>query len=118
MLPKIKVIGVGGSGSNTVSRIVKSGIEGVELIAVNTDVQALHFCRAPKKILIGQHTTKGVGAGMNVERGRAAAEESRHEITQALQGADMVCITCGMGGGTGSAAAPVIAQIAKSLGIL
>lgn len=118
MLPKIKVIGVGGSGSNTVSRIVKSGIEGVELIAVNTDVQALHFCRAPKKILIGKNTTKGLGAGMNVQVGRAAAEESRSELAKTLQGADMVFITCGAGGGTGSGVAPIIAEISKSLGIL
>jgi len=118
MLPNIKVVGVGGSGANTVSRIVKSGIDGIELIAINTDVQALHFCRAPKKILIGKHTTKGLGAGMNVEVGKAAAEESRQEITDALRGADMVFITCGLGGGTGSSAGPIIAEISKGLGIL
>ena len=118
MVPKIKVIGVGGSGSNTVSRIAKFNGEPVELIAVNTDAQALHFCRVSKKILIGKNVTKGLGAGMDVALGRAAAEENREEISLALQGADMVFVTCGFGGGTGSGAAPVIAGLSKELGIL
>jgi cell division protein FtsZ len=118
MNPQIKVVGVGGSGSNTISRIAKKNVEGVELIAVNTDAQALHFCKADKKILIGKHVTKGLGAGMDMALGRAAAEENRREIADALKGADMVFITCGLGGGTGSGAAPVIAQTAKHMGIL
>ncbi len=118
MIPKIKVLGVGGSGSNTVSRIAKFGVEGVELFAINTDAQALHFCHVPKKILIGKNITKGLGAGMDVSVGRASAEESIKEISEVLKGSDMVFITCGMGGGTGSGATPVIAKITKDLGIL
>lgn len=118
MLPKIKVIGVGGSGSNTVQRIAKFNFQGIELVALNTDAQALHFCRVPNKILIGRETTKGLGAGMDVALGRAAAHESKEEITQMLKGADMVFVTFGCGGGTGSAAGPVIAELAKQLGIL
>ncbi len=118
MSPKIKVVGVGGSGGNTISRIAKFGVQGVELIAVNTDAQALHFCKAGKKILIGKNTTKGLGAGMDMEQGRKAAEESRGEIAEMLKGADMVFITCGLGGGTGSGGAPVIADVSKGLGIL
>lgn len=118
MNPSIKVIGVGGSGSNTVSRMAKCEISGVELIAANTDAQALHFCQAKKKILIGREVTKGLGTGMDVSLGQKAAEESKDEIIQALKGADMVFITCGFGGGTGSGASPVIADIAKELGIL
>jgi len=116
--PRIKVLGIGGSGSNTVSRMVKFGIHGVDLIAVNTDAQALHFCKAAKKVLIGKQVTKGLGAGMEVSLGREAAEESKEDIVQALTGADMVFITCGLGGGTGSGVGPFVAEIAKNLGIL
>jgi len=116
--PHIKVVGVGGSGSNTISRIVKFGLKGVELIAVNTDAQALHFCRAHRKILIGKNVTKGLGAGMDVILGRAAAKENKKELQELLKGVDMIFITCGLGGGTGSAVAPVIAEISKNLGIL
>ncbi len=118
MLPKIKVVGVGGSGSNTVSRIAKFDVKGVELLAVNTDAQALHFSKVEKKILIGKNTTKGLGAGMDVAVGKMAAQESRQEITESIKGSEMVFITCGLGGGTGSGAGPVIAQISKELGIL
>ena len=114
MNPQIKVIGAGGSGSNTVSRMAKLNIEAIELLAVNTDAQALHFCKADKKILIGKDVTKGLGTGMDIELGRRAAEECRQEISEKLKGADMVFITCGLGGGTGSGAAPVIAEISKS----
>ncbi len=117
-MPKIKVLGVGGSGSNTISRIAKFNVRGVELIALNTDAQALHFCKAEHKILIGKNITSGLGAGMDIELGKKAAEENAKEITEFLQGADMVFITCGLGGGTGSGATPVIAKIAKDLGIL
>jgi len=118
MNPKIKVIGVGGSGSNTVSRMAKFQIKEVELLAINTDAQALHFSKADKKILIGKDITKGLGTGMDAELGRKAAEESKREILENLKGADMVFVTCGLGGGTGSGASPVIAEISKSLGIL
>lgn len=118
MNPQIKVLGVGGSGSNTVSRMAKFNIQGVELIAVNTDAQALHFCKANKKILIGKDITKGLGTGMDVMLGKKAAEESKEEISEILKGSDMVFVTCGFGGGTGSGAAPIIAEISKRLGIL
>lgn len=118
MDPQIKVIGVGGSGSNTVSRMAKFDMQPVELIAVNTDAQALHFAKADKKILIGKNITKGLGTGMEVNLGRLAAEESKEELIKNLQGADMVFVTCGLGGGTGSGAAPVIAEISKNLGNL
>ncbi|MBI1866658.1 MAG: cell division protein FtsZ [Candidatus Staskawiczbacteria bacterium] len=118
MNPKIKVIGVGGSGSNTVSRMTKFDIQGVELIAANTDAQALHFCKVSKKILIGKDTTKGLGTGMDVVLGKKAAEESKEEISEILKDSDMVFVTCGLGGGTGSGAAPVIAEISRNLGIL
>jgi len=118
MQPIIKVIGAGGSGSNTVSRMAKFEIAGVELIAVNTDAQALFFSKADKKILIGKDITKGLGTGMNADLGRKAAEESKQEIFESLKGSDMVFITCGLGGGTGSGASPVIAEISKGLGIL
>lgn len=118
MTPKIRVVGVGGSGSNTVSRIAKFEGKGVELIAINTDAQALHFCKVSQKMLIGQHITKGLGAGMDVAQGKAAAQENNVELTDMLKGSDMVFITCGFGGGTGSGAGPVIAGIAHSLGIL
>ncbi len=118
MLPKIKVLGVGGSGSNTVARIAKFGVEGVDLIAINTDAQALHVCKVPNKILIGKQVTKGLGAGMDPTQGADAARENEKEIVEALEGADMVFITCGFGGGTGSGATPVIAKLAKAKGIL
>lgn len=115
---KIKVIGVGGSGSNAISRMMKYKIKGVELIAINADAQDLQKTRAYLKIRIGKKTTKGLGTGMNPEVGRRAAEEQREEIQEALSGADMIFITCGLGGGCGSGAAPVVAEIAKNLGIL
>ncbi len=118
MSPKIRVVGVGGSGSNTISRIAKFNVKGVELIAINTDAQALHFCKVPQKLLIGKNVTRGLGAGMDVAQGKAAAQENTKEISEMLKGADMVFITCGFGGGTGSGAGPVIAQIAHQLGIL
>jgi cell division protein FtsZ len=111
----IKVVGVGGGGNNAVNRMIESGIEGIEFIAVNTDAQALFTSKAQTRINIGRATTRGLGAGANPEIGKKAAEESSEEIKQALSGADMVFITCGLGGGTGTGAAPVIAEIAKSL---
>lgn len=118
MIPIIKIFGIGGSGSNTVSRISKLGIDGVELIAANTDAQALNSCRVSKKILIGKNITKGLGAGMDVSVGKKAAQENKKELEELLRGADMVFITCGLGGGTGSGASPVIAEISKNMGIL
>lgn len=114
----IKVIGVGGGGGNAVNRMVESGVQGVEFISVNTDMQALNFSQAGTKIQIGEKLTKGQGAGANPEIGRKAAEESKDQISQALQNTNMVFITAGMGGGTGTGAAPVVAQIARELGIL
>lgn len=115
---KIKVVGVGGGGNNAVNRMVDSGVRGIEFIALNTDKQALHSSRADTKIQIGDKLTRGLGAGANPDIGAKAAEENRSEITDALQGADMIFITAGMGGGTGTGAAPVVAEIAKELGIL
>ncbi|MDO8435583.1 MAG: cell division protein FtsZ [bacterium] len=115
---KIKVIGVGGSGGAAVNRMVKDRIRGVEFIAVNTDVQALHSSLAPLKFHIGKATTRGLGAGMNPEIGRKAAEESQNELRDLIAGADMVFITCGMGGGTGTGASPIIAGLARELGAL
>ena len=115
---KIKVVGVGGAGNNAVNRMVDERITGVEFIGVNTDVQALQLCKAPKLLQIGAKLTKGLGAGANPDIGMKAAEESSEEITNALKGADMVFVTCGMGGGTGTGAAPVIARLSKELGIL
>jgi cell division protein FtsZ len=114
----IKVIGIGGGGGNALNRMVKANLRGIEFIAVNTDAQALYHSEAATKINIGKATTRGLGAGSNPDIGRQAAEESTEEIKQALEGADMVFITCGMGGGTGTGAGPVIADIAKELGIL
>ncbi len=114
----IKVIGVGGGGSNAVNRMIESNLKGVDFIAVNTDSQALHFAKAEQKIQIGAKLTRGLGAGANPEIGFKAAEESRDEIVNYLKGADMVFITAGMGGGTGTGAAPVVAQIAKEVGAL
>lgn len=115
---QIKVVGVGGGGNNAVNRMIESGLAGVEFISVNTDRQALYLSKAGQKIQIGEKITKGLGAGANPEIGEKSAEESREEITQALKGADLVFITAGMGGGTGTGAAPVIAEIAKEMGIL
>jgi len=115
---KIKVIGIGGSGGNTISRLAKLKIAGIELIAINADLQDLKRCRAHFKIQIGKELTKGLGTGMNPEIGKRAALEQKEEITQALRGADMIFITCGMGGGCGTGATPVVAEISKNLGIL
>ena len=114
----IKVIGVGGAGTNAVNRMVDSGIRGVEFIAVNTDRQALLLSKASSKIQIGEKITRGLGAGANPDIGAQAAEESKAEITEALRGADMVFVTAGMGGGTGTGAAPIVAATAKEMGIL
>ena len=114
----IIVVGVGGAGNNAVNRMVDVDVIGVEFIGVNTDVQALNLCRAPRLLQIGEKLTKGLGAGANPEVGQKAAEESADEIAQAFKGADMVFVTCGMGGGTGTGAAPVVARIAKEMGIL
>jgi len=115
---QIKVVGVGGGGGNAVNRMVTAGVRGVEFIAINTDKAALYLSKANQKIQIGDKTTSGMGAGGNPDNGRAAAEESRDEIAAAIRSADMIFITAGMGGGTGTGAAPVVAQIAKELGIL
>ena len=115
---RIKVVGVGGSGRNAVNHMIRSKVRGVEFIAINTDAQDLHQSLAHKKIRIGKGITKGLGTGMNPELGKQAAEETKDEIHEALKGADMVFITCGMGGGTGTGAAPVIAQSAKAEGAL
>lgn len=115
---RIKVIGVGGSGHNAIHRMMEEGIRGVEFIAINTDAQALHHSRADQKIHIGKSITRGLGAGMNPELGRAAAEEGKDEMFEAVKNADMVFITCGLGGGTGSGASPIVAELAKKAGIL
>ena len=115
---KIIVVGVGGAGNNAVNRMVDANIEGVEFIGINTDRQALQMCKAPTAIQIGEKLTKGLGAGAQPEIGMKAAEESSEELASAMKGADMVFVTCGMGGGTGTGAAPVIARIAKDMGIL
>lgn len=115
---KIKVIGVGGAGNNAVNRMIEEGVKSVEFIGVNTDRQHLLLCKAPTCIQIGEKLTRGLGAGAKPEIGEKAAEESREALTEAVRGADMVFITCGMGGGTGTGAAPVIASIAREMGIL
>ena len=115
---KIIVIGVGGAGNNAVNRMIDESISGVEFIGINTDSQALQLCKAPTAIQIGEKLTKGLGAGAQPEIGEKAAEENVEELTQAIKGADMVFVTCGMGGGTGTGAAPVVAEIAKEMGIL
>ncbi|TWI55767.1 cell division protein FtsZ [Halalkalibacter nanhaiisediminis] len=117
-LAQIKVIGVGGGGSNAVNRMIENGLQGVEFIAVNTDAQALHLSKAEAKLQLGGKLTRGLGAGANPDIGKKAAEESREQLEEVLQGADMVFITAGMGGGTGTGAAPVIAEVAKELGAL
>lgn len=115
---KIKVVGVGGGGSNAVDRMINAGLQGVEFVALNTDAQALQLSNAHSKLKLGERLTKGLGAGSNPEIGREAAEESREELSQLLDGADMVFITAGMGGGTGTGAAPIIAEIAHEQGAL
>ena len=115
---RILVIGVGGAGNNAVNRMIDESIAGVEFIGINTDKQALQFCKAPTAMQIGEKLTKGLGAGAKPEIGEKAAEESSEELAQAMKGADMVFVTCGMGGGTGTGAAPVVAKIAKDMGIL
>ncbi len=115
---KIKVVGVGGSGSNAISRMVKYKIKGVDLIAINTDAQALRFCLSPKKVLIGENTTKGLGTGMDTVLGEKSAKESRPKIEEVLKGAEMVFIASGLGGGTGSSVSPIVAEISKNLGAL
>lgn len=115
---RIKVIGIGGSGNNAVAHMVNNKVSGVEFIAMNTDAQDLHHCPAPKKIHIGKNLTRGLGTGMNPEIGRKAAEETIEEVQGVLKGADMVFIACGMGGGTGTGAAPIIAKTSKEQGIL
>ncbi|CUU46429.1 cell division protein FtsZ [Clostridium beijerinckii] len=117
-LTNIKVIGCGGGGSNAVNRMIVEGLKNVEFIAINTDKQALMLSNADQKIQIGEKLTKGLGAGANPEIGKKAAEESREEITASIKGANMVFITAGMGGGTGTGAAPIVAEIAKSMDIL
>ena len=114
----IKVIGVGGAGNNAINRMIESGIKGVEFIAINTDRQALQLSKASSKIQIGEKLTRGLGAGANPDIGMQAAEESKAEIAEMLRGADMVFVTAGMGGGTGTGAAPIVAAAAKELGIL
>jgi len=114
----IKVVGVGGSGNAVLNRMMEANIKGVELVAVNTDAQALHYSGAPTKLHIGQNLTRGLGAGMDPAIGQQAAEESREEIHEILKGADMVFVTCGFGGGTGSGAGPLISEISKETGAL
>lgn len=115
---RIRVVGVGGSGGNAVNHMINSKVKGVEFIAINTDAQDLHRSLAKKKIHIGKNVTRGLGAGGHPDTGQRAAEETREEIQEALKGSDMVFVTCGMGGGTGTGAAPVIARIAQELGAL
>ena len=115
---KIKVVGVGGAGCNAINTMIRSGLKGVEYIVANTDVQALNANLAPTKIQLGLETTKGLGAGANPEVGKQAAQDEFEKITEVLEGADMVFVTAGMGGGTGTGAAPVIAKMARELGSL
>jgi len=115
---RIKVIGVGGSGGNAIGRMIDSKLKGVEYVAINTDAQDLHHNRAAEKVHIGKNLTKGLGAGMNPDVGRQAAEENRDEMQEVLKGTDMVFVTCGLGGGTGSGAAPIVAEAAKESGAL
>lgn len=115
---RIRVVGVGGSGGNAVNHMISSHVVGVDFISINTDGQDLHKSKAKRKIHIGKNLTRGLGAGMNVELGKQAAEETREDIQEAIKGSDMVFITCGMGGGTGTGGAPVVAKIARELGAL
>ncbi|MCX6763599.1 MAG: cell division protein FtsZ [Candidatus Moranbacteria bacterium] len=115
---RIKVVGVGGSGGNGIGRMMDAKLKGVEFVAINTDAQDLHHNKASEKVHIGKNLTKGLGAGMNPDIGRQAAEENREEIQEVLKGSDMVFVTCGLGGGTGSGASPIVAETAKELGAL
>lgn len=115
---RIKVVGVGGSGGNAISRMIEANLKGIDFIAVNADAQDLHHCKVSEKIHIGKNLTRGLGAGMNPDIGRQAAEENKDEIQDALKNADMVFVTCGLGGGTGTGAAPIIAEVAKDTGAL
>jgi len=115
---KIKVVGIGGGGGNAITRMMQSRLKGIEFVAVNTDAQALHHNEAPKKVQIGKTLTKGLGAGMNPEVGRSAAEESQEDIKKVLEGSDMIFLTYGSGGGTGTGAGPIVADIAKEVGAL
>ena len=115
---QIKVIGVGGAGNSAVNRMIQYGLKGVDFISINTDKQALYLSQATQKIQIGEKITKGLGAGADPEIGQKAAEESREEMAQCIKGSDMVFITAGMGGGTGTGAAPVVAELAREMGIL
>jgi len=115
---RIKVVGVGNSGTNSVNHMVKSKVDGIEFIVIDTDAQKLHFSQAPKKIHIGKNLTRGLGGGMNPEIGKQAAEETKEEIQEILKGADMIFVSSGFGGATGTGAAPVVARIARDLGIL
>ncbi len=115
---RIKVVGVGGGGNHAISRMMEANLKGIDFIAVNTDAQDLHHCKVSEKIHIGKNLTKGLGAGMNPDIGRQAAEENKDEIQDALKNADMVFVTCGLGGGTGTGAAPIIAEVAKEAGAL
>ena len=117
-IAKIKVIGIGGGGNNAVNRMIETGVKGVEFIVANTDLQVLRNSKAPIKIQMGAQLTNGLGAGSNPQIGREAALESKEEIRAALEGVDMVFVTCGMGGGTGTGAAPIVAEIAQELGAL
>src|SRR3954462_12001166 len=117
-LAVIKVVGIGGGGTNAVNRMVDAGLTGVEFVAVNTDAQALLMCEADVKIHIGAKATRGLGAGANPEVGKEAATESRDELKEALKGADMVFVTAGEGGGTGTGGAPILAEIGRELGAL
>src|SRR5690606_19952754 len=116
--PVLKVIGVGGGGGNAVNRMIENDVKGVDFVVINTDAQVLRLAKAETRLQIGKQLTKGLGAGANPEIGRKAAEESEDEIREILRGTDMVFITAGMGGGTGTGASPVIARIAKELGCL
>ncbi|PIW75188.1 MAG: cell division protein FtsZ [Candidatus Portnoybacteria bacterium CG_4_8_14_3_um_filter_44_10] len=115
---KIKVIGAGGAGGNAVTRMVEAKIHGVDFVAVNADAQQLHHCKAPQKLLIGKNLTRGLGAGMNPDIGRQAAEENKDEIQDLIKGADLVFVTCGMGGGVGTGSSAVVAEAAKDAGVL
>src|SRR3989344_4766956 len=115
---RIKVVGIGGSGGNALNHMIYSKVKGVEFICLNTDTQDLHNSQADKKIHLGKNLTKGLGAGMNPEIGKKAAEETKTEIQDAVKGSDMVFIACGMGGGTGTGAAPIVAKATREQGIL
>ena len=115
---KIKVVGVGGSGNAALNRMVEANIRGVEFLSVNTDAQAIHFSKTPVKLHIGKTATRGLGAGMNPDLGRKAAEENQEDLLERLKGADMIFITCGLGGGTGTGASPIIADVAREVGAL